>query len=109
MKQDEIRKAAALKYNVDTDDAPYVVALGKGVVATKMIESARENDVQVVKDDKLVNALSELGIGDEIPEELYKVVAELLVFISDLDSGYLRGIADKRRVENQNRPVKKRF
>lgn len=96
MSQEEIRKAAALKYNADQDDAPYVVALGKGVVATQMVKSARENDVQVVKDHKLVSALSELGIGDEIPEELYKVVAELLVFISDLDSDYLRKIADKR-------------
>ena len=82
----EIREAAALKYNADKDDAPYVVALGKGVTAQRMVEAAEENNVQVVKDKKLSHMLNELSVGDEIPEELYMVVAEILVFISGMDS-----------------------
>lgn len=82
----EILQAAALKYNAETDDTPYVVALGKGVTAQRMVEAAEQHDVQVVKDKKLANMLHELSVGDEIPEELYMVVAEVLVFISNMDS-----------------------
>lgn len=88
MKQDEIRKAAALKYNAETDDAPYVVALGEGVVAEQMVEAAKAKDVKVIKDKKLSHVLGELSVGDEIPEELYLVVAEILVFISDMDNDH---------------------
>lgn len=87
-----IKKAAALRYDAQSDNAPYIVALGEGYVAERMIEAAHENNVEVVKDKKLAHILNELSVGDEIPEELYKVVAEILVFISDLDSKYKKRI-----------------
>lgn len=83
-----MREAAALKYDADMDDAPYIVALGKGYIAQRMIEKAHENKVHVVKDKKLSHLLNELSVGDEIPEELYLVVAEILMFVSNLDSEY---------------------
>jgi len=99
MKDDiKSRQAAALKYDPDTADAPYVVALGKGCIAERIIESAREEGIQVVRDDKLSHMLQKLSVGDEIPEELYKIVAEVLVFVSSMDERYSKrfGVAKNR-------------
>lgn len=87
-KETKAREAAALKYNAQSDSAPYVVALGKGHVADRMIETAQESGVQVVQDQKLSKVLQQLSVGDEIPESLYQVVAEVLVFISSIDEKY---------------------
>lgn len=86
----ENRQAAALKYDPKAADAPYVVALGTGYMADRIVETAKENSVHVVRDDKLSNMLQKLSVGDEIPEELYKVVAEVLVFVSNMDEKYSR-------------------
>jgi len=87
-KEKDIHEAAALKYNAYEDTVPYIVALGKGHVADRMVEAAYEHDVQVLKDSKLSHILNECSVGDEIPETLYRVVAEILVFISNLDDEY---------------------
>jgi flagellar biosynthesis protein len=81
---DKIKKAIALEYNVGAD-APRIVAAGKGVVAEKIIETAKENDVPVSKDQKLAESLIKLGIGDQIPPELYEAVAKILAFVCDVD------------------------
>ena len=85
-KNKEICKAAALKYDANTDNAPYIVALGEGLVAKQMIETAQDNNVQIIKDKQLSDTLGMLNVGDEIPEEMYLVVAEILVFISSMDN-----------------------
>lgn len=87
-KDQQKTEAAALKYNAQEDNAPYIVALGKGYVAQKMVESARENSIQVVQDQKLSGMLQKMSVGDEIPEELYKVVAEILLFVNNMDAKY---------------------
>lgn len=79
------RKAAiALAYEKE-DSAPKVIATGKGYVADKILETAKENNVPVHQDAKLAESLSDLNIGDSIPPELYGVVAEILVFVGDMD------------------------
>jgi len=78
--------AAALKYKQEEDHAPRVVALGKGTVARKIIEAAREHNIPIHEDPNLAYALSTLEIGQEIPPELYRAVAEVLAFIMFLDS-----------------------
>lgn len=90
MKQEknDVREAAALKYNAQSGGAPYVVALGKGVVAENMVETAKESGTPVVQDQKLSKVLQQLSVGDEIPESLYQVVAEVLVFVSSMDEKY---------------------
>jgi len=80
--------AAALKYDPGIDFAPQVSALGKGVIAENILKLAREANVPVYKDEKLVNTLSALRVGDEIPRELFEIVAEVLVFISKTDMRY---------------------
>ena len=84
------KKATALSYKPGEDSAPKVVASGKGVIADKIIEKAREARIPVYEDEHLAETLSGIKIGSEIPQELYEVVAEVLAFISRLDSGYLR-------------------
>lgn len=79
-----VKTAVALAYNPG-DVAPTILATGKGELAEKIIDKAKENDVPLYKDNKLANTLSKLEIGDAIPPELYEVVAEILVFVDDMD------------------------
>lgn len=75
------QKAAALEYQPEKDSAPRVVASGQGVVAEKIIALAKENGVPVYEDPTLAAALATVNINDEIPPELYLVVAEVLAYI----------------------------
>lgn len=82
--QPKVKQAIALEYNPD-EDAPKVVASGRGILAERIIEKAKESDVPVHRDDKLADTLSRLEIGEMIPPELYEVVAEILVFVDAMD------------------------
>ena len=83
-KEEKLKQAIALEYD-PSDEAPRVIASGRGILAEKIIEKAKENDVPVHQDDKLADTLSRLYIGDMIPPELYEVVAEILVFVDSMD------------------------
>lgn len=78
------KTAVALQYNRG-DEAPKVIATGKGILAEKILDKAKETDVPVYEDEKLAGTLSKLEIGDMIPPELYGVVAEILVFVDKMD------------------------
>ncbi|QEK12288.1 flagellar biogenesis protein [Crassaminicella thermophila] len=78
--------AAALKYEQNENKAPVVIAKGEGYIAEKIKEIALELDIPTYKDEKLVKQLNNLAIGEEIPPELYQVVAEILTFIIQLDT-----------------------
>lgn len=80
----ERKTAVALEYE-PMDKAPKVVAAGKGALAEKMITVAKEAQVPIHKDEKLARSLSVLDIGEYIPQELYSVVAEVLVFVDSMD------------------------
>ncbi|NLO90006.1 MAG: FhlB domain-containing protein [Clostridia bacterium] len=84
-KKPSIKYAAALKYKQGEDDVPRVVALGKGAAAKKIIETAKKHNIPIHEDPDLVYALSTLEIGQEIPPELYRAVAEVLAFIMVID------------------------
>ena len=77
--------ASALKYSKGNDGAPKLIAKGSGFVAEKIIETAEANEVPIYEDPLLATQLANLSIGQEIPTELYNVVAEVLVFISKMD------------------------
>lgn len=83
-KIDKDKTAVALAFEPG-DVAPKILASGKGAIAEKIIEKAKENDVPFYKDNKLADTLSRLDIGDEIPPELYEVVAEILLFVDGMD------------------------
>ncbi|MEA5025877.1 Flagellar biosynthetic protein FlhB [bioreactor metagenome] len=76
-------KAAALAY--DQSGAPKVVAKGTGEVARKIIEQAIEYGIPIQKDEVLVETLMRVEYGEEIPPQLYQIVAELLAFVYRLD------------------------
>ncbi len=78
------KSAIALSYDPE-EEAPKVIASGKGILADKIIEKAKESNVPVHRDDKLAATLSKLEIGDMIPPELYEAVAEILVFVDALE------------------------
>jgi flagellar biosynthesis protein len=80
----KVKQAIALEYNPE-EAAPRVIASGKGELAERIIEKAKEADVPVHRDDKLAETLSRLEIGDMIPPELYEVVAEILIFVDSMD------------------------
>lgn len=83
--KDKNPRAAAIRYNPERNGAPRIVGIGQGEVARAMIQTAQDNNVAIVENPSLCDVLGSMNIGDEIPEELYDVVAEILVFISRMD------------------------
>jgi len=84
--------AIALGYNQSKDSAPKVLAKGIGKLAGKIIEIANENNVTVKEDEFLYRALEKTEVGEEIPEKLYRLIAELLAFIYKTESKLQRRI-----------------
>lgn len=82
--KNKVKQAIALEYD-PSDEAPKVVATGRGLLAERIIERAKESDVPIHRDDKLADTLSRLQIGEMIPPELYEVVAEILIFVDSMD------------------------
>ncbi len=74
-------KAAAVKYEHGIDRAPTIVAKGKGKVAESIVEIATLHGIPIREDGDLVEFLSALDLYQEIPPELYRAVAEILVFV----------------------------
>jgi len=77
----ELRNQLAVALHYDKKGAPRVVAKGKGTIGAKIIELAKAHDIPIEENEVLAGALSHVEIGDEIPEELYKAVAEVLIFV----------------------------
>jgi len=84
---DDLRKdiATALRYKPGEDNAPVVVAAGRGLKAKKIKEIAEKAGVPIYHDQALAKTLHDLGIGAEIPPRLYEAVAKILLFVSNLD------------------------
>lgn len=95
-KKDDRKNKTAVALTYDPDDAaPRVVASGRGWLAEQIINKAVESDVPLHQDDKLANTLANLEIGDMIPPELYEVVAEILVFVDQLEK--IKGKIDGKK------------
>jgi flagellar biosynthesis protein len=82
--------AVSLKYRPESDSAPRVTAKGKGKIAEKIIKIAKEHDIYIHEDPDLIEVLSQLDINEEIPHDLYIVVAELLAFVYSLNKNVSR-------------------
>jgi flagellar biosynthesis protein len=85
----ETKSQLAVALHYDKSGAPRVVAKGRGTIGEKIIEVAKAHDIPIEENEVLAGALSNVELGDEIPAELYKAVAEVLVFILGL-SGTVR-------------------
>jgi len=81
-----IKKATALKYNDQKDNAPKAIAQGSGLTATNIIKIAQENGIPIKKDEDLVNMLSQIELNQEIPVELYKAVSEIFSFVYEISN-----------------------
>ncbi|MCI7595517.1 MAG: EscU/YscU/HrcU family type III secretion system export apparatus switch protein [Lachnospiraceae bacterium] len=93
-KKEKLKQAIALEYDPN-EDAPKVVASGRGILAEKIINRAREAEIPIHQDDRLADTLSRLDIGEMIPPELYEVVAEILVFVDAMDKIRSKGLDGK--------------
>ena len=80
------KKAVALRYDRQKEDAPRVVAKGQGKIAQKIIELAKAHYIPIKDDPDLIEVLSSLEIDEEIPSEIYVAVAELLAFVYSANS-----------------------
>jgi len=85
----EMRNQLAVALHYDKSGAPRVVAKGRGSIGQKIIEIAKAHDIPIEENEVLAGALANVELGDEIPVELYKAVAEVLVFVLRL-SGRIR-------------------
>ena len=83
--KDDRFTVAAIKYDSAKDPAPRLTAKGKGLLAERIIELARQNNVPIKEDPALVQILYQLDLDDYIPPELYKAIAEILVFVYSLN------------------------
>ena len=81
-----MKKAVGLKYNRLEDNAPKVIASGKGEMAKKIIEIAKKNNIPIKEDSDLVELLSKVEIDREIPPNLYKAVAEVFSWLYRLSN-----------------------
>lgn len=84
-KPKSVKRAVALRYDQGADNAPTVIASGRGLVADRIVELARDHEIPVEENAGLADALAQVEIGNAIPEELYPIVAELLVFIARMN------------------------
>ena len=77
----DVKTKLAVALHYDRTGAPRVIAKGRGQIGAKIIEVARAHDIPIEENEMLAGALSNVELGDEIPEDLYKAVAEVLVFL----------------------------
>jgi flagellar biosynthesis protein len=85
----ETKSQLAVALHYDKSGAPRVVAKGRGSIGEKIIEVAKTHEIPIEENEVLAGALSNVELGDEIPAELYKAVAEVLIFVLRL-SGRIR-------------------
>ena len=75
------KKAVALKYNQENENAPKLIARGAGKVANNIVSIGEEKEIPIVDDDQLLQLLYPLQPGEFIPESLYAPVAKLLAYV----------------------------
>ena len=84
-KQQSRRTAVAVRYDVEMDKAPLILASGRGAVADEILRIAEDNKIPLYENKELATMLSRLEIDTEIPQQLYVLVAEILFFVYKLD------------------------
>lgn len=75
------KKAVALRYDTEQDSAPKVIAKGQRLIAEKIIALAKDHKIHIHEDPDLVAVLARLDVNAEIPENLYRAIAEILAFV----------------------------
>jgi flagellar biosynthesis protein len=83
-KSDSSLHVAALKYDVNKDNAPYIVAAGSGPVAQRILDLGAEHGIALYYDDSAATLLSKLDCGEKIPPELYQIVVNIYLSLLNL-------------------------
>ena len=78
-------KASALRYDPKKNNAPVITAKGRGELAEKIIEIGKKENIPITKNNALADILDGLDIYEEIPPELYKVIANIFAFLHKLN------------------------
>lgn len=79
------KMAAAIFYDEDKDEAPQVIARGTDRIAAKIIEMAKEKNIPIEEDIGLVAELIDMDMGENIPPQLYSIIAEILLLIERME------------------------
>jgi flagellar biosynthesis protein len=90
-----ISKAVAIVYDEKESAAPKVLASGKGIIAEKIIATAREAGIHIQEDANLVEILAKVPMGEEIPVELYKTIAEILAFVYRVNDKFRKKLGER--------------
>ncbi|MBS4208280.1 EscU/YscU/HrcU family type III secretion system export apparatus switch protein [Bacillus sp. FJAT-50079] len=77
--------AAVIRYDETAGGAPQVVAQGTGALAVKMMELAKQHGVHMQEDPSLVGQLLDMDLGENVPPQLYSVIAEILILLEEID------------------------
>lgn len=98
---EKTRKAAALQYRHLMDQAPVVVAKGRGIIAERIIEIAKKHNIPLKSDPALIEVLSKLDLDQAIPTELYRAVAEVLAYVYKMTKKLWTGWGDNSNSHSQ--------
>jgi flagellar biosynthesis protein len=80
-KKEELKRAAVIRYDKEKDNAPVIIAQGRGELAEKIIAQAKQHEIPLQEDALLLENLLELDLGANVPPQLYQVVAEVLLLV----------------------------
>ncbi|ADH99742.1 EscU/YscU/HrcU family type III secretion system export apparatus switch protein [Salisediminibacterium selenitireducens] len=80
--------AAVIRYDETNGDDPKIVASGKGYIAERILELAKENHIHMEEDSLLLENLIDMDLGENIPPQLYAVIAEILLMIEEIERNY---------------------
>lgn len=97
MSKSKNSKAVALRYKLDEDVAPVVIASGYGTIAEKIIDIAEQRGIPVFRDDSAASMMCMLEVGKDIPVELYEIVAAVYAQILHVS----RDIKEKEHAQEQ--------
>ena len=102
-----MKKAVALRYDQKKENVPKVIGKGQGLMAERIIKIAEENELPIKKDEDLVELLTKIDIDKEIPNNLYKAVAEVFSFIynvtnkEEIKKVHNQGLTPKSELKNE--------
>lgn len=78
--------AAVIRYDAETQRAPTVVAQGRGAIADRIIAMARQHDIPLQQDSSLIGMLIDMDLGNNVPPQLYSVIAEILLMLEEMEN-----------------------
>ena len=105
--EEKRKTVVALRYDIDRDRAPLVLATGRGAVADEILRVAEDNKIPLYEDPELAKLLAKLELDTEVPPELYTLVTEVLFFVFKLDRMAAKREAMVKKLREQEKESKR--